>query len=839
MKPTPASAIEILEDRIAPASVAALQLSSLNGTNGFQLNGEAAYDYSGRSVSAAGDINGDGFDDLLIGANGANPNGSRSGTTYVVFGQVGGFGAELQLSSLNGSNGFKIHGEAAYDYSGLSVSAAGDINGDGFDDILIGAYRADPNGSYSGTAYVVFGQAGGFGAALQLSSLNGSNGFKIHGEAAGDTSGRSVSKAGDINGDGFDDILIGAFGADPNGSRSGTTYVVFGRAGGFGAEFQLSSINGSNGFKIHGEAANDNSGRSVSAAGDINGDGFDDILIGANEADPNGSYSGTTYVVFGQAGGFGAALQLSSLNGSNGFKIHGEAAGDYSGNSVSAAGDINGDGFDDILIGAFGADPNAFSSGATYVVFGQAGGFGAALQLSSLNGSNGFKIHGEAVYDYSGRSVSAAGDINGDGFDDLLIGANGADPNAGNSGATYVIFGKGVKVDGKGTTATFTENDGDLVTIKTTKGAFTTNLFSFGADGTLMDIDLSDSQFQGASLSVIAKKAKGGTGDGLINVGRINATGVDLGIVTVGGDLGQIDAGDSNILTGAIVSLSARSFGTDATTQPADTINPLMSSVNGKLTALSVVGSMGGFLNVTGGTKGGIGKVAIGGNLDGSAGGSTAGLIRSSSDIGTVTIKGSVFGGADLSGILSGGKLGAVKVGGNVSSPDVDKPVTISAQGKLAPVNQADSVAIKAISVRGDVLNARILAGYNTSLGAINRDASIGTITVNETWESSSIVAGIADTTANGFGRNDSLASSPDTTPNILSSIASIVIKGSATGSAAPGAAPNNFFGITAQFIKTATINGSKNTNAQIAAAGIGGINLDTTTNNFQMVNVF
>ena len=347
------------------------------------------------------------------------------------------------LANLNGSNGFRLDGVAAGDYLGQSVSTAGDVNGDGFDDVIVGALDADSNDTLSGSSYVVFGQASGFSAAMNLSSLNGSNGFRLDGEAFFDQSGGSVSTAGDVNGDGFDDVIVGALQADSNGnSNSGSSYVVFGKASGFSAAMNLSSLDGSNGFRLGGEAAGDLSGDSVSTAGDVNGDGFDDLIVGAWGADPNGRSSGSSYVVFGQASDFSAALDLSSLNGSNGFRLDGEALNDFSGSSVSTAGDVNGDGFADLIVGAPGADSNGLSSGSSYVVFGKASGFSAMMSLSSLDGSNGFRLDGKTVRDHSG-SVSSAGDVNGDGFDDLIVGATGADRNHNNnSGSSYIIFGR-------------------------------------------------------------------------------------------------------------------------------------------------------------------------------------------------------------------------------------------------------------------------------------------------------------------------------------------------------------------------------------------------------------
>jgi hypothetical protein len=357
------------------------------------LTGEALTDEFGRG-SSAGDVNGDGFDDVIVGAHFNDAGGSDAGRAYLYYG-----GAEMDSVA-----DLVITGATAGAQLGVSVSGAGDVNRDGFADVIIGASRDAAGGTNAGRAYLFHGGR----------SMDAVADLVLTGEAAGDNFGISVSSAGDVDGDGFADLIVGANANDAAGMNAGRAYVYL---GGRGADAVPDVI-------LTGEAALDDFGRSVSSAGDVNGDGLADVIVGAINHDAGGANAGRAYVYFGGS----APDAVPDLT------LTGEAVSDWFGIAVSSAGDVNRDGFGDVIVGSThdaagtrGRARGGTATGRAYVYFGG----------SAADAVADFVFTGEPN-DLLGTSVSGAGDVNGDGFGDLILGATFNDAGGSNAGRAYV-----------------------------------------------------------------------------------------------------------------------------------------------------------------------------------------------------------------------------------------------------------------------------------------------------------------------------------------------------------------------------------------------------------------
>jgi len=405
-------------------------LSNLEPQYGFKI-----YDISSSSnskvVSGAGDVNNDGYDDIIIGE-------TTTATVYVLYGNATNNLTDIHLQNITSSHrGFKIIGSESECF-GCSVSGVGDTTKGGYGDIIIGA-QCRTETSY-GSVYVVYGGLANF-KDVNVDSLVQSQGYKITGSNKGDYFGWSVAGVGDFNKvDGFNDIIIGSAWYPNYYTSSGASYVIYGaNKDSRPSVLSISSLSVTQGFAIYGANNNDFSGYSVSGAGDINGDGLADVIIGAyNAYRGNDDRPGKSYVIYGIQGYSTQNMYLSTIQSSElGYVINGINNLDSLGLRVSSAGDYNKDGYADILIEAPVANSG---SGVAYLVYGNATKyFGTISNLDNMYSLN----KGFAIFGINGQggvnSIASLGDINEDGFDDVLVGqgANSNNP----AGKDYVIYG--------------------------------------------------------------------------------------------------------------------------------------------------------------------------------------------------------------------------------------------------------------------------------------------------------------------------------------------------------------------------------------------------------------
>ncbi len=379
------------------------------GSADLKVTGLSDRDYVGRGVTGAGDTNNDGYDDILIGAIGDDTGGTDAGAAFLVLGPASGsFNVNSADVEFAGAEAGDIAGELTY---------AGDVNNDGFDDVFVGAQYNGDGGDRSGAAYLIFGPTS---VDMSLAAAD----VIFTGEEANDEAASSIGGGGDIDGDGYMDLLIAARGEDSGGDSAGALYVIYG--GGSMSDTDLSAADA----KFTGEADNAQIGWGISlaSAGDTNNDGYDDIVVGARYDSEAARYAGGAYIIEGPVSG------TSSLSSAD-AKLLGESAGDFSGDSVHGPGDIDNDGFDDVLIGSGYSDVGNTNAGAVYLVRGPVSG------TSSLSTATG-RIAATGKEDRArGRGV---GDIDNDGIPDVMLGAMLNDDAGTDAGSAYLFLGAGL-----------------------------------------------------------------------------------------------------------------------------------------------------------------------------------------------------------------------------------------------------------------------------------------------------------------------------------------------------------------------------------------------------------
>jgi flagellar hook assembly protein FlgD len=390
--------------------------AQLKPKNLMTITGENSDDYFGYSVSTAGDVNGDGISDLIVGTHRISMGEASAGRAYIFFGSTS-FSGSLDASQAD----VIVTGETLYDYFGSSVSSAGDVNGDGISDVIVGAPYYVTGGHSAGRAYIFYGSTS-FSGSLDASQAD----VILTGEKSYNCFGVSVSTAGDVNSDGISDVIVGAYYNNVGVTKVGRVYIFYG-----GTSFSGSLDANQADVIVTGETLYDYFGSSVATAGDVNGDGISDVIVGAHNYAAGGHYAGRAYIFYGGAS-FSSSLDASQAD----VILTGENLYDYFGSSVSSAGDVNGDGISDVIVGTNGNYVSGYSTNRAYIFFGSTS-FSGSVDASQAD----VIVTGENSRDWFGSSVSSAGDVNDDGISDVIVGAQNYIAGGDYAGRAYIFFG--------------------------------------------------------------------------------------------------------------------------------------------------------------------------------------------------------------------------------------------------------------------------------------------------------------------------------------------------------------------------------------------------------------